>query len=312
MLNRLETVEVLVRRIPLQNRIKQSKEYKGVTACLDELLQRRWNDVRRNPKILDRYSSDYDPWTQSTVWYHLREEYLLPIERDHGVVMIKDNTRKDVTAMISERCEKLKGSPTREQLGIFASPRATMYVNGRWFRVDIDDIPELAGKGTDVIFIEKQGVVEIIKDLADIYGIAFVNTQGHFADYPRDLVPEIIENGGNVVILTDFDCAGIHIAERIIADDVYVDYIDSDGNVSLEPKDGYLNRYHYGERVKRLGIDFDTLDYFLLQAKTDEKEGIKKGIRIKVRNGDGEFIEKVITTRKELQKIRRGTVSKSR
>ena len=183
-----ETVELLVRKIPLQNRIKQSKEYKGVTACLDELLQRRWDDVRRNSRILDRFNPDYDPWTQSTVWYHLREEYPLPIERDHGVVMIKDNTRSDVTAMINERCEKLEGLPTREQLGIFASPRATMYVNGGWFRVDIDDIPELAGKGTDIVFIEKQGVVEIIKDLADIYGIAFVNTQGHFADYPRVLV----------------------------------------------------------------------------------------------------------------------------
>ena len=38
-----------------------------------------------------------------------------------------------------------------------------MYVDRRWHRVDIVDIPELAGKGTDVVFIEKQGVVEIIK-----------------------------------------------------------------------------------------------------------------------------------------------------
>ena len=297
-----ETVELLVRKIPLQNRIKQSKEYKGVTSCLDELLQRRWDDVRRNPEILDRSSSDYDPWTQSTVWYHLREEYLLPIERAHGVVMIKDNTRSDVTAMINERCEKLEGSPTREQLGIFASPRATMYVNGRWYRVDIDDIPELAGKGTDIVFIEKQGVVEIIKDLADIYGIAFVNTQGHFADYPRALVPEIIENGGNVVILTDFDCAGIHIAERIIAEDVYVDHIDSDGNISSEPQHGYSSRYHYGERVKRLGIDFNTLDYFILQANKTYRLDAGKGIRIKIRDSDEEFDENIITTREELQK----------
>lgn len=202
-----ETIERLLKRIPLQNRVKLSKEYKGVTANLDELLQKRWDVVRHNPSILDIYSTDYDPWTQSTVWYHLREEYLLPIERMYGIILIKANTRKDVTAMINERYEKLKGFPRREELGIFASPRATMYVDRRWHRVDIFDIPELAGKGTDVVFIEKQGVVEIIKYLADIYGIAFVNTQGHFADYPRDLVPRIIDEGGNVVILTDFDCA---------------------------------------------------------------------------------------------------------
>jgi hypothetical protein len=302
-----ETIELLVRKIPLQNRINYSREYKGVTACLDELLQRRWDDVRHNPKLLDKYSSDYDPWTQSTVWYHLREEYLLPVEREYGVVMIKANTRSDVTSMINERCEKLEESPTREQLGIFASPRATMYVNGRWHRVDIDDIPELAGKGTDVVFIEKQGVVEIVKDLADIYGIAFVNTQGHFADYPRALVPEIIETGGNVVILTDYDCAGIHIAERIIAEDIYVNYIGSEGNISLEPKDGYSIRYHYGERVKRIGIDFGTLDYLVSKANADNKTSeIESEIKVKimVKNGsDGsEFIEKSITTKEELQK----------
>jgi hypothetical protein len=58
--------------------------------------------------------------------------------------------------MITERCEKLEGSPRREELGIFASPRAAMYVNRQWHRVDIDDNPELAGKGTDVVFIENK------------------------------------------------------------------------------------------------------------------------------------------------------------
>ena len=62
--------------------------------------------------------------------------------------MIKSGTRTAVTAMISERCERLEGNPKREQLGIFASPRATMYVDGQWYRIDIDSIPEVAGKGT--------------------------------------------------------------------------------------------------------------------------------------------------------------------
>ena len=141
-----ETIERLLKRIPLQNRVKLSKEYKGVTANLDELLQKRWDVVRHNPSILDRYSTDYDPWTQSTVWYHLREEYLLPIERMYGIILIKANTRKDVTAMINERCEKLKGFPRREELGIFASPRVQMYVDRRWHRVDIVDIPEAGRK----------------------------------------------------------------------------------------------------------------------------------------------------------------------
>ena len=114
----------------------------------------------------------------------------------------------------------MEGHPKREQLGIFASPRATMYVNESWHNVDINEIPSLAKNGTDVVFIEKRGVVEIVKYIGDIYGIAFVNTQGHFAEYPKDLIREIIANGGNVAILTDFDCAGIHIAEKVIAEDI--------------------------------------------------------------------------------------------
>ncbi|MGC1932552.1 MAG: hypothetical protein WA667_26560 [Candidatus Nitrosopolaris sp.] len=80
----------------------------------------------------------------------------------------------------------MDGHPKRERLGIFASPRATMYVDGSWYNVDINEIPSLAKNGTDVVFIEKRGAVEIVKHIGDIYGIAFVNTQGHFAEYPKD------------------------------------------------------------------------------------------------------------------------------
>jgi hypothetical protein len=107
--------------------------------------------------------------TQSTVWYNLRKQYLLPFEEKYGVTIIKENTREDVTAKISSICENdLECHPKREQLGIFASPRATMYVDGSWHNVDIDEIPTLAKKGTDVVFMEKRGVVEIVKYIADI------------------------------------------------------------------------------------------------------------------------------------------------
>lgn len=290
-----ETIEAVVKRIPLRNRTKPSKEYEGPTGNLDLLLQKRWDDVRANHNILDPNSPYYDPWTQSTVWYHLREEYLLPIERQYHVTMIKSGTRTSVTAMINERCEKLEGRPKREQLGIFAAPRATMYVNGQWYRIDIDSIAEIAGKGTDVIFIEKQGIVEIIKHLADIYGFAFVNTQGHFAEYPRNLVPEITEQGGNVVILTDFDCAGIHIAERIIADDVTYNYVDDKGNTSLEEKEGYHYKEYIGEKVKRLGIDMKTLEYFISKV---HEEG--QTITVEVRDDQGNLNEETITTLERL------------
>ena len=86
-----------------------------------------------------------------------------------------------------------------------------MYIDGSWHNVDINEIPSLAKKRTDVVFIDKRGAVEIVKYIGDIFGIAFVNTQGHFAEYPKDLIREINENDG---------CAGIHIAEKVIAEDI--------------------------------------------------------------------------------------------
>jgi 5S rRNA maturation endonuclease (ribonuclease M5) len=259
---------------------QKEKEKPNTIECLRELLVIRWNTVKANPLILDPSSNFYDPWSQSTVWYYLREEYLLLLEEKYGIVIIKENTRNDVTAVISGECENLPGSPTREQLGIFASPRATMYFRGRWYDVDIKEIPSLAGKGTHVVFIEKRGAVEQIKHISDIHGVAFVNTQGHFAEYPKDLVPEIIRKGGYVIILTDFDCAGIHIAERVIRELAGI-------RVNVE-----INRFGKSstksilvtDRVKRLGIDLDTLDYF-----------VSKGIKDKQ--------GKLITSREELLKI---------
>ncbi|MGC1930599.1 MAG: hypothetical protein WA667_16645 [Candidatus Nitrosopolaris sp.] len=276
-----KTIEEVVSRIPLKSRYTPSSiKPPSVTASLRKLLRKRWEDVRQNPSILDPNSNDYDAMSQSTVWYNLRKRYLLPIEEALGVTIIKENTREDVTAKISEICENdLEGHPKREQLGIFASPRATMYFEGAWHNVDIDEIPSLAKKGTDVVFIEKRGVVEIVKYIGDIYGIAFVNTQGHFAEYPKDLIREIIENGGNVAILTDFDCAGIHIAEKVISDVIgeerneYWKNNQEDTVFEVEPPYEIIDlilappeeqQYpEYSGRVVRIGIDVQTLEYFV-------------------------------------------------
>jgi hypothetical protein len=214
----------------------------------------------------------------------------------------------------------LEGHPKREQLGIFASPRAAMYVDGSWHNVDIDEIPPLAKKGTDVVFMEKRGVLEIVKYIGDIYGFAFVNTQGHFAEYPKDLIREIIKNGGNVAILTDFDCAGIHIAEKVISEvigeerfiydaspvfEIVPPYDIADWN-SVPPEDlpaegGKANydktidksqqkpRYpeYYG-RVVRLGIDIQTLEYFaskkILMTNSDNNNNAHEDLNLEVQN----------------------------
>lgn len=105
-----------------------------------------------------------------------------------------------------------------------------------------------------------------------------------------------------MVILTDFDCAGIHIAERIIADDVYQEYVDQDDNYVTELKEGVeYTKFHYGKRVKRLGIGLDTLDYFVSKIQRGEIEG--GGIKVNVRDDNGELVKKLVRTYEELQEL---------
>jgi hypothetical protein len=267
-----ETIQTAILRLPEKSKYtgltkSEVKDKDTVMGCLRKLLSIRWNMVRANPSILHPSNDFYDPWSQSTVFYHLRDEYLLPLEVKYKVQIIKEGTRDQIQNAISEECEKLPGNPKREDLGIFASPRATMYFRGRWYNVDIKDIPALAGRGTDVIFIEKRGVVQQIQHISDTYGVAFVNTPGHFAEYPRDLVPAIVEKGGYVIILTDFDCAGIHIAERVIS--------ELEGlHVNVESNrfgKGGTEQIAVTDRVRRLGIDIDSLEYFVNSGIKDKQ-----------------------------------------
>jgi len=96
----------------------------------------------------------------------------------------------------------------REDLGIIAGARASLYFDGKWENVDMDEIVALAEKGTDLVFIEKRGVIEIVSKYIGQYGIAFCNTQGHFTEYAKDLARASKEAKGNVAIITDWDCAG--------------------------------------------------------------------------------------------------------
>ena len=45
-----------------------------------------------------------------------------------------------------------------------------------------------ADKGTDIIFIEKEGISEVLTEWAGKYGFAMVNTRGHLTEYGKDLM----------------------------------------------------------------------------------------------------------------------------
>ena len=141
------------------------------------VVKKRWEFIksRAGSKRGDLSILDVDPWTQSTVWYNLRGEYLIP----HNVP-IKSTTRDYVTSSIRDVCAELEDwIVTSEQVGIIAGARASMSFNGTRVNVDMDKIVEMAELARYQVYIEKRG--------AGDYEIAFVNTQGHFVEYAKDL-----------------------------------------------------------------------------------------------------------------------------
>ena len=202
-----ETISNLIKKVIIEPKSKRLVKYYETI-----LLQERWDAVRARKgwKKGDRSILDDDPLTQSGVWYELREKYLIP-----NNIPITSTTRSQVTGNIRKICKSLEGSPMREDLGIIAGARASLYFDGKWENVDMDEVVALAEKGTDLVFIEKRGIIEIVSKYIGQYGIAFCNTQGQFTEYAKDLARASKEAKGNVAIITDWDCAGVNIAERV-------------------------------------------------------------------------------------------------
>jgi hypothetical protein len=225
-------------------------------------LQERWDAVRARKgwKKGDRSILDDDPLTQSGVWYELREKYLIP-----NNIPITSTTRSQVTGNIRKICKSLEGSPKREDLGIIAGARASLYFDGKWENVDMDEIVALAEKGTDLVFIEKRGIIEIVSKYIGQYGIAFCNTQGHFTEYAKDLARASKEAKGNVAIITDWDCAGVNIAERVRVKKGEEE--EEENGAEDETEEEQENEEeeeveHDSAIIERLGITFDTLKSF--------------------------------------------------
>ncbi|MGC1133753.1 MAG: hypothetical protein WA941_13085 [Nitrososphaeraceae archaeon] len=146
-------------------------------------------------------------WTQSTVWYLFQ-----PIMEAFGIEV----NRNTITGYIRDICKA--AGVTRESLGIFAGARAELYFDGGWSSVSFGKIKELAGKGTDIVCIEKQGVPEVLTDWADKYGIALLNSRGHLTEYGKDLMDAARTSGALVVIMVDYDLPGIKIASETPTD----------------------------------------------------------------------------------------------
>jgi hypothetical protein len=117
-----------------------------------------------------------------------------------------------------------------------------MYFQGNWSGVKFDYIKNLARNGTDILFIEKMGIVEILTEHANKYGITIVNTQGLLTEYGKDLMKEAQRQGGHVAILSDYDDHGLLMASKV-------------------------------PEIPRIGIDERTFPYFRLSREALSIEG---------------------------------------
>jgi hypothetical protein len=206
-----------------------NEEANSVIGFLRGLLKQRYEGVKKDPALKDRQK-----WTQSTVFYHLRRILL-----DNGF-SAENIDRQYITSEIRNVCEEYL-RVKREDIGITAADRAQLYFKGQWHDVGLEEICELVQYGTDMLIIEKEGVVKQLAPFADEKGIALLNTRGFLTEYASILSEESSKNGCNIAILTDFDASGLLIASNL-------------------------------SEVYRLGVDFEMLDYFNLDASAVEEE----------------------------------------
>jgi hypothetical protein len=144
-----------------------------------------------------------ETWTVGTAWY-----LTLPIYQAAKVTIQRESFYKYIKDLYDE------AGRTRAHGGIITGVRAELYFNGSWSSVSLDNIGELMGKGTETIFIEKQGIPELITEWADKYGIAMVNTRGKLVEYAKDLMNSITHDKGHALVMTDYDNSGVKIASE--------------------------------------------------------------------------------------------------
>jgi DNA topoisomerase VI subunit A len=212
-----------------------------MVAALRIILQKRKEEYL---SIRDPVERKKKEWTQSDVFYATRK--LLVTE--YGYTDQEVN-REHITGSIRDECAKL--GVTREQIGIIAADRAQLYFKGKWNDVGLDEIQEQVEYGTDMVMVEKEGIVSQINLFANRKAIALLNTRGFFVEYASKLAKLADEKGCNVSILVDWDVSGLLI---------------------------FLKVRKIIPGVKRIGVDFKTVeDLGLRAADVEEKYTPDKG-----------------------------------
>jgi hypothetical protein len=119
----------------------------------------------------------------------------------------KPKNRNNFLDCIRKVCDEM--GVKRENIGIMAGAYSSMFYRAKWSAVNFADIGALARIGTDIIFIEKQDIVQSLGPYASKFGVALVNTKGHLSEYAKDLSEAAEEAGAHIHIFTDYDIPGL-------------------------------------------------------------------------------------------------------
>jgi len=174
--------------------------------------------------------------TRNTLWYIVRNKLI-------GAIKMK---RRSFLAAVNEICKRMGGGDLsyREKLGIIAGERGVLYFKGDAAAVSFDNLDWLKKQGSDVLFIEKEGVAELMAPYAEDKGIAILNSRGNATLYVKQLLDFAEKSGANVFILTDLDSAGLYIAQVASS----------------------------SEKVVRIGLDKEMVEYFGFELEDLQEE----------------------------------------
>jgi hypothetical protein len=145
----------------------------------------------------------------SDCFYNTRKQ----LDADGWDVTSCSERRKEVTKYVKTYCDKL--GIKRHEIGIFAADRAVMAFRGESYSVSFENYEQLAVLGTDIICVEKEGIVDKLVPFTKDFGIALLQSQGFLSEFGEMLAHEAAKYGARVGMLTDFDSSRVDLAFSI-------------------------------------------------------------------------------------------------
>jgi hypothetical protein len=194
---------------------------------------------------------DFDRWDLSKIFYDTRT--ILDRQGYDTSIMNAPERRKVIHNAVADICEDL--GLKRHEIGIFAADRAQMAFNGQIYNVNYENFESLAELGTDIIFTEKEGLVNTLVPFTTNIGIALVQSGGWSSEYTKMLIERTQELPfKNIATLTDFDSQGVGIALEypgIIRLGVDLQTV-SDLGVSLADVEEHIEPLKFNKKSKKM------------------------------------------------------------